>query len=328
MSAAEFSFPMSTSSQYLEAIINITTISSLNYMECKFTESSSETVPDGLNVDGTPITEFLDYGYWTFTPDNGTGVIYDITLTSSGHTNGGTDPAQHAIFKRDGGDWGNIGTHNNNTQSGTGTSPITAKRTNVTGFSDFIIGKSDNPLLTELIEFTANCNNKKVDLKWITASEERNDYFTIEKSPDGINFTYLKRIEGAGNSNQIIEYNYTDPEPFHFITYYSLKQTDFNGISIYSDIISSECNIISFDILGTFINNEDGTIKMVLISQSDAIFYIELFDILGRKISSKTFYAIEGENIIEIKAPSISNEICFITIINNTEKINKKIYIK
>ena len=89
----------------------------------------------------------------------------------------------------------------------------------------------------ELISFTGEEIDDYNFLKWITASEINNDFFTIEKSLDGINFEPLNNIDGAGNSTSILHYSLTDNLPYE-ITYYRLRQTDFNGIFKDSEIIA------------------------------------------------------------------------------------------
>ncbi len=90
----------------------------------------------------------------------------------------------------------------------------------------------------ELLNFTATLNKKSVDLNWATASEINNNYFTIERSADGINFESLMMKKGAGNSLRVINYLSNDENPLSGISYYRLKQTDFDGNFTYSKIES------------------------------------------------------------------------------------------
>jgi hypothetical protein len=90
----------------------------------------------------------------------------------------------------------------------------------------------------ELLSFRGTTDNVKNYLYWKTASEINNDYFTLERSFDGIYFEPLTRVEGVGNSTQLINYSYIDDNPENIINYYRLKQTDYNGNSSYSNIIS------------------------------------------------------------------------------------------
>ncbi len=85
-------------------------------------------------------------------------------------------------------------------------------------------------------------NNIDVDLKWTTASELNNDYFTIERFDQSL-FIPLFIVNGAGNSNEMNEYHFLDAHPAREILYYRLKQTDYNGESSYSEIISVDNRI-------------------------------------------------------------------------------------
>lgn len=91
-----------------------------------------------------------------------------------------------------------------------------------------------SPLPIELVNFTAVPNGKQVDLHWQTATEINNDYFTIERSQDGVETTIVATVPGAGNSNALLRYAAIDPSPLPGTSFYRLKQTDYNGTFSYS----------------------------------------------------------------------------------------------
>jgi hypothetical protein len=75
-------------------------------------------------------------------------------------------------------------------------------------------------------------------LYWASASEHNNDYYTIEKTQDGIYFYEVGRTNGFGYSSHVIYYELYDTMIFDEISYYRLKQTDYDGkVTIY-DLIS------------------------------------------------------------------------------------------
>ncbi|MGB0524732.1 MAG: T9SS type A sorting domain-containing protein [Flammeovirgaceae bacterium] len=88
-----------------------------------------------------------------------------------------------------------------------------------------------------LIYFRAALNENQVDLMWATASEENNDFFTVEKSLDGINYTKIGEVLGAGESQHLEQYSLIDGGELASITYYRLKQTDYDGTFSYSKVI-------------------------------------------------------------------------------------------
>ncbi|MCE7990893.1 MAG: hypothetical protein HEP71_02895 [Roseivirga sp.] len=116
---------------------------------------------------------------------------------------------------------------------------------NVTGLTDnmrFTLGSADivaTPLPIELISFTADITqNGQVKLQWETASELNNNHFTLERSSDGNTVQEIATLPGAGNSFELLRYEYTDTQPLSGRSFYRLRQTDFNGESDVSEFVS------------------------------------------------------------------------------------------
>lgn len=103
-------------------------------------------------------------------------------------------------------------------------------------------GCPPSQLPIELLNFTATLRNNErvVDLNWTTVSESENDYFTVERSQNGQNWEYVSTVDGAGNSTSTLHYADIDESPYMGVSYYRLKQTDFNGDFSYSPIASVE----------------------------------------------------------------------------------------
>jgi hypothetical protein len=96
---------------------------------------------------------------------------------------------------------------------------------------------SSSILPVELLTFTAKIDRNSIILNWITASETNNDYFVIEKTPDFKPFTRWSEvgyIDGQGTINSITLYEHIDDTPYRGLTYYRLKQVDFDGKITYS----------------------------------------------------------------------------------------------
>jgi hypothetical protein len=110
---------------------------------------------------------------------------------------------------------------------------------------------SSSPLPVELTAFNVELIDNSVEITWTTASEINNDYFTIEKSIDAENYETLDEVTGAGNSQEILNYDYFDYEVNEGVTYYRLKQTDFDGKFEYfpPKSVSSQSDISSLKIL-------------------------------------------------------------------------------
>lgn len=94
------------------------------------------------------------------------------------------------------------------------------------------------PLSVELIYFNALTQNEGILCFWSTASETDNDYFMLEKSENGFDFTPIAMIKGMGTTGSKSDYNYLDPNPNNGINYYKITQVDFNGAEKYYKPVS------------------------------------------------------------------------------------------
>ena len=95
------------------------------------------------------------------------------------------------------------------------------------------------PLPVSWLSIKAIKNNKGgVDVKWATASEINNDFFTVEKSLDNRNFNQIGTVKGSGTKNTTSHYSFEDYNPGALTVYYRIKQTDFNGEFDYSSVVA------------------------------------------------------------------------------------------
>ncbi|MBL0103765.1 MAG: T9SS type A sorting domain-containing protein [Bacteroidetes bacterium] len=69
-----------------------------------------------------------------------------------------------------------------------------------------------------------------MNVSWTTASEINNDYFTVERSVNGNEWEIIQRVIGAGNSTNYLSYQFRDVNPRNGISFYRLRQTDYDGI--------------------------------------------------------------------------------------------------
>lgn len=92
-----------------------------------------------------------------------------------------------------------------------------------------IYRKEPSALPIELLYFDAHYEQDGVLVEWSTASQVNNDYFDVEISLDGYEWKNGVRIPGAGNSNSQIDYSWFHTAPSWGVSYYRLKQTDYDG---------------------------------------------------------------------------------------------------
>ncbi|MDD2982911.1 MAG: T9SS type A sorting domain-containing protein [Crocinitomicaceae bacterium] len=160
---------------------------------------------------------------------------------------GSINPADLRLLVDDDGNFGTGGTNSYYNGDGTGmvisysSGMIKVANLSATHFPNnstkyFSIASinSSTPLPIELLYFDAIPHVTSVTLNWKTGSERNNDYFTVERSVNGMEWFEIGRVKGAGSSSTALNYEFFDESPLEGISYYRLKQTDYDGEFVYS----------------------------------------------------------------------------------------------
>lgn len=135
----------------------------------------------------------------------------------------------------------------------------------------------------ELLSFTGKTIGSFNLLEWETTTEINNDYFTLERSSNATLFSELGTIQGAGNSNTLLHYQFTDNAPLEGVNYYRLKQTDFDGTYSYSNIIALSNNATNFTIW-----NSSNTL-FVKSDKENLSSSLKIYNLLGELVFEKVF---------------------------------------
>jgi len=183
------------------------------------------------------------------------------------------------------------------------------------------INTSTTPLPIELLNFNVKkIENNYVKLEWQTASETNNDYFTIERSKNGINWESIKTIKGAGNSSSNLYYSTNDLKPYIKISYYRLKQTDFNGEFSYSNIKSINLNLTNNQI-EIYPNPTDNYIT--IIGKDNELERVDIYNVLGQNVTSNTLIQ-HLDNKVIINLSKLSEGTYYIRTKTTSNKVYKQ----
>lgn len=167
----------------------------------------------------------------------------------------------------------------------------------------------------ELLNFIAIPMNGNIKLNWITASETNNDNFTVSRSKDGITFEEFLRISGAGNSNSMLQYSVMDNNPYEGISYYRLKQTDFDGKFTYSNIVAVDFSTL-VDI--NIYPNPFNVSANIMINDASQInkYELRIYNNFGAEVMN----IIVSNQFNSLETSKLPSGIYFYNVINN-EKI-------
>lgn len=148
-----------------------------------------------------------------------------------------------------------------------------------------------NPLPIELLYFNSAASGDAIALSWATATETNNDHFSIEKSKDGLSWTKIAQVEGAGNSLVKKTYAYQDPQPFEGLNYYRLGQTDKDGTSKYSSITDVNFKGRGFSSRVYPNPTATGEVFVSVLKNDPSEMTIDVLNTLGETVLSKTIAA-------------------------------------
>lgn len=87
----------------------------------------------------------------------------------------------------------------------------------------------NNVLPVEILFFEAHAQKDRIELNWATASELNFDYFSIERSWEGLDFHEIEQIKGHGTSQERHDYSFDDNFPIIGRSYYRLTAVDLDG---------------------------------------------------------------------------------------------------
>lgn len=281
---------------YQRANTTFSTTSGMTYVDSRF---DTWPTPCTINTNECSVSytdPSLNNGMWTFLPSGGT-CTYDCTLYPLNATN--VTGASFTIIKRphttaiDNTGWILDGT--------CVASPITAVRRNgMANFSFMGVDQGPVTLPIELISFEGHKAGSANVLEWVTASERDNDYFTLEKSNSGSDFVFVSEIDGAGNSTTNKYYTQTDQNISGQMTYYRLKQTDFNGESTYSKTIALANEMEDISISELFPNPSNQLTSFEIFTPMTEVVSIKLIDNSGRIIYTQTETIKSGKHTINL----------------------------
>ena len=263
--------------------------------------TQAATIPNFVNAN------FNSYvnRYWSITPSNLTSPTYTITYKYVDGDVVGTETSLLPI-KWSSGTWykpSNAVNIKNGTSEGSGSVDVASNILTWSGLTTFSFdggaGDEAESLPIHLLYFKAKPIGKQVRLDWSTASETNNDYFTVERSQTGANFVPIFTKEGAGISTTTLYYFGYDKSPYEGISYYRLKQTDFDGRSDYSAIESVNVTRKNEDDLFVVYPNpsSDNIVHVDFTSEMERSISFVLYDAVGKEVDINTCKISKGRNV-------------------------------
>lgn len=174
------------------------------------------------------------------------------------------------------------------------------------------------------ISFTAKTFADQTQLNWQTASELNTNYFTVQRSTDGIHFTDLQQVKVSLQQTATRNYSDLDAQPADGKNYYRIKQTNKDGSYTYSTIVQVTFNKKSLiTITPSLVHNEDLTLTTNNAKAATAQLYISSAD--GKLVMSRSLSIAQGPYSQPISISKLARGEYFITVESSEGKQTMRI---
>lgn len=184
-----------------------------------------------------------------------------------------------------------------------------------------------------LLDFTVRLRQQQVLIEWTTESETNNDYFEIERSVDGQQYEVVGTVPGAGTSTSVRTYRLIDEQPLTGVSYYRLRQTDFDGqqeafdwVAVSFDGMPNQSATLSLDNIFPNPFNTSCSVAFTPRGTSDVV--VQLMNMQGTVIASKVASAhttqVTFDNLAQLRPGTYLVRLVQDDMVTPTQRVLKR----
>ena len=282
-----FVFPVGKSGNYQAVGISAPAVVT-DHFTAEYFQADPHPTYNESSKDGT-IDHISSCEYWILNRTNGSSNV-EVSLTWDGNSCGVTNLSDLLVARWDGSTWKD---HGNGATTGTLAAGTVTTSGSVSSFSPFTLASKTtlNPLPVELLFFEVESKDQDVLVSWATVTEINNDFFTVERSTNGKDFEAIGEVKGAGNYSGKLDYMLLDKKTLSGISYYRLKQTDYDGSFEYSDIRTISRETASFEIGALYPNPTNNIINIPIAGNLYESIDVKVYDMVGSEINLALDYS-------------------------------------
>ncbi len=148
--------------------------------------------------------------------------------------------------------------------------------------------------------FSVTANGNRAKIAWTTALEENSDYFKIEHSTDGHNFSVLTNVKALGNSSLNHNYVTYDNYPAKGINYYRLTYYDKEGKGLVYNVKTVTFNVAGKTFIEIYPNPVVSNIGFKLANYNGTQVSVTLTDITGKVLHKETIQTNGNANTYKL----------------------------
>jgi hypothetical protein len=179
-----------------------------------------------------------------------------------------------------------------------------------------------------LSQLKGNYADGAAHLTWSTEQESNSNYFEVERSSDGVNFTNAGKLAASGNSSKTVQYKFDDVNAAAGNNYYRLKMVDVNGRMEWSNTVLVKVNIRGIFVTAVYPSPFTDIVNINIASENAGTATVNLRDITGRTIAMHNEQVAKGTTRLSLTGlGKLANGMYIVTVNCNgilyTEKLVK-----
>ncbi len=189
-------------------------------------------------------------------------------------------------------------------------------------FSVFIIGTT---LPVQLLDLKGTVQARGNLIEWATASETNNDFYTLYRATDGVNYQKIAQVQGKGTTSLSSSYNFFDENAPNGLVYYQLAQTNFDGTTTTLGTIVLNRVVNALSVVQVAPVPATHSVNLVFATQAIARVQISLFDLSGKLVTTQFADAAAGINNVQVELANVPAGMYMLTLNDGTQVATAKI---
>ncbi|MCP4440099.1 MAG: T9SS type A sorting domain-containing protein [Aureispira sp.] len=193
------------------------------------------------------------------------------------------------------------------------------------GFSGFGFGDSELILNVTFLHMTAKRQEDNILINWTTETETNNNYFIVERSVDGIEFSEIDRVDGAGTSSSANTYAVLDENPMATYNYYRIQAIDFDGSVKQSKVVAVDMGDPSSIAVELSPNPVNKDLNVRVNTDLGGTIRLEVYDVIGQQVTYiENLNVLEGENQVALDVSDWAEGIYLLRISQGAKNYNRR----
>jgi hypothetical protein len=258
--------------------------------------------------------------YYDIQPANNVALNATVRIRYlEGDLNGLDENALLLWEKQTGGEWGSLGEDSHDAGANY------VEKTAIPSLGLFTLATAPVPLPVNFTSFDAHCTGNSVLLNWKTAQEVNSHYFSVERSPDGVQWILLGNVAAAGNAAVESDYSFTDNSPAGN-EYYRIAEYDLDGKAQFTKVLLTACGIQ--EPFRIWPNPVDDRLYISMAVAAGEEVSIKLFDGKGALVRLQRASLQPGNNLLSVDVKGIAAGLYYTEIFDNNKLLHVQKLIK